>query len=153
MPTARVTNVPERSPELPVAWIVDLDGTLARMQGRSPYAWHRVGEDLPNAAVVMATQALHAHPAVDAIIAVSGRDEVARRQTHMWLDAQNVPFTELHLRPTGDNRPDEIVKQEIYSTRIAPRFNVVGVLDDRAKVVAMWRSLGLVCFQVADGEF
>lgn len=136
-----------------LAWIVDLDGTLAIRGDRSPYAWNQVGEDEPNAPVVMATQALAAHPTLPAIILVSGRDESCRRQTTMWLDAQGVPFDELHMRPSGDGRPDEVLKEAIYRDAIEGRCGVVGVIDDRRKVVSMWRSLGLVCFQVSDGDF
>ena len=32
-------------------------------------------------------------------------------------------------------------------------YNVKFVLDDRNRVVEMWRSLGLTCLQVADGDF
>ena len=31
--------------------------------------------------------------------------------------------------------------------------NVFAVFDDRNQVVDMWRSNGLTCFQVADGDF
>lgn len=137
----------------PTAWLVDLDGTLALMGERGPFEWHRVGEDLPHAPVVIAVQALAAHPGVDAILAVSGRDGSARGQTVRWLDAQGVPFDELHMREPGDFRPDEVVKEELYRERIEGRFRVLGVLDDRDKVVAMWRGIGLVCFQVAPGDF
>ncbi|MFZ2526286.1 MAG: polynucleotide kinase [Rhodococcus sp. (in: high G+C Gram-positive bacteria)] len=135
------------------AWIVDLDGTLALRGDRNPYRWDRVGEDEPNIPVVVATQAIAAHPSAPAVILVSGRDESCRRQTIMWLDAHDVPFDELHMRPSGDGRPDDILKEEIYRVAIAGRFAVVGVIDDRRKVVRMWRRLGLVCFQVDDGEF
>lgn len=135
------------------AWLVDIDGTLAQMGARGPYEWHRVGEDLPHEPVVLAVQALAAHPGVDAIIAVSGRDGSSRGQTVQWLDAHQVPFDELFMREPGDFRPDEVVKEEIYRELIATRFDVIGVLDDRNKVVAMWRRLGLVCFQVAEGDF
>ena len=137
----------------PSAWIVDLDGTLALMGDRGPFEWHRVGEDQPNLPVVMATQALAAHPGVDAIIALSGRDGSCRGQTVRWLDAHEVPYNDLYMREPGDFRADQIVKEEIYRDIIEPRFNVIGVLDDRNKVVAMWRRIGLVCFQVADGAF
>ncbi|WP_446680100.1 phosphatase domain-containing protein [Cellulomonas biazotea] len=36
---------------------------------------------------------------------------------------------------------------------IEPHFDVIGVVDDRRSVVEMWRSRGLVCFQVAEGDF
>lgn len=135
------------------AWLVDIDGTLALAGERGPYEWRRVGEDQANPPVVMAAQALAADPGVDAIIAVTGRDGSCRGQTVQWLDAHQVPFDELYMREPGDFRPDEIVKEEIYRELIAPRHTVIGVLDDRNKVVAMWRRIGLVCFQVAEGDF
>jgi hypothetical protein len=138
---------------LPTAWIVDIDGTLARRSGRDPYDWKAAGEDVPSRPVVMAVQALAAHVEVSAIVAITGRQEAARRLTTMWLDAQSVPFDELLMRQDGDTRPDEVVKEEIFHRDISPRFSVVGVMDDRNKIVAMWRRLGLVCFQVAEGDF
>ena len=138
---------------VPKAWIVDLDGTLALNAGRNPYQWDRVGEDLPNPPVIMAVQALADHPEVSAIIAVSGRDESSRLQTEMWLHAQDVPFDALHMRQSGDGRADEVVKEGIYRTQIEGRFDIVGVIDDRDKVVDMWRRIGLTCFQVAEGNF
>ncbi|WP_240794782.1 hypothetical protein [Rhodococcus zopfii] len=80
-------------------------------------------------------------------------DESRRRRTITWLDAQGVPFDELHMRPSGDGRPNEVLEEEIHRAAIAERFTVAGVIDDRHKVVRMWRCLGLVCFQVVDGDF
>jgi len=57
------------------------------------------------------------------------------------------------MRSQGDTRPDEIVKREIYEEHIKPLYNVDFVLDDRNKVVKMWRSLGLKVLQVAEGNF
>jgi hypothetical protein len=46
------------------------------------------------------------------------------------------------------------VKAEIYDRDIEPRHGApFFVLDDRDKVVAMWRSKGLICLQVAEGNF
>jgi hypothetical protein len=46
-----------------------------------------------------------------------------------------------------------VVKLEIFDREIRERYYVVGVFDDRNKVVSMWRSLGLTVYQVADGDF
>ena len=35
-------------PNLPKCVVVDIDGTVAKMNGRSPYDYSRVSEDLPN---------------------------------------------------------------------------------------------------------
>ena len=57
------------------------------------------------------------------------------------------------MRKEGDNRPDEVVKEEIFNENIRGNYSVRFVLDDRSKVVDMWRQLGLKCLQVAEGDF
>lgn len=137
----------------PTAWIVDVDGTLALNAHRNPYNWKDAAADQPNEPVVMAVQALAAHPNVDAIIAISGRPEQARPLTEKWLDAHDIPFDALLLRADGDNRADAVVKEDAFRALVAPRYSVLGVVDDRTKVVRMWRRLGLICLQVAEGDF
>lgn len=133
-------------------WIVDIDGTLALRGERGPYDWDRVGEDMPNPPVVAIVQALL--KAGHRIAYVSGRKERCRRQTEMWL-AHHVgdgDVAGLWMRGNGDNRADTVVKSEIFQKHFADA-DVFGVIDDRASVVAMWRSLGLTVVQVAEGNF
>jgi hypothetical protein len=139
---------------LPRAVLVDIDGTLALRTGtRSPFDWGRVGEDEPHPAVVELVQTLAA-AGRHRIILLSGRDEVCRWQTEMWLDAQRVPYDELHMRARNDNRKDFVVKAELYRAHVAGRYTVAFVVDDRDQVVRMWRhDLGLTCLQVAEGDF
>lgn len=134
-------------------WLFDMDGTLALMNGRSPYDATRVYEDAPNPPVLQLAQALAAHPAVDALVIVSGREDRARHDTQRWLALHGVPFEALFLRETGDHRKDSVVKEEILDRDILPRYRVLGVVDDRRQVVDMWRSRGFVCAQVAPGDF
>ena len=42
---------------------------------------------------------------------------------------------------------------EIFENDIRPYYNIDYVLDDRNQVVEMWRSIGLTCLQVAEGNF
>lgn len=56
------------------------------------------------------------------------------------------------MRVAGDNRPDTIVKYEMFQ-KIKDKYNIVGVFDDRECVVEMWRAVGLTCFQVDWGMF
>jgi predicted kinase len=137
---------------LPPVVLVDIDGTVAVMNGRSPYDMTRVGEDAPNPAVITAVRAMHA--AGNAIVFCSGRDDSCRAQTQAWL-AQHVrvPYEALFMRAQGDTRKDSVVKREIFDTEIRDRWRVVGVFDDRRQVVRMWRALGLTVFQVAEGDF
>jgi hypothetical protein len=137
----------------PRAVLVDIDGTLAHRGDRSPYDWSRVGEDQPNPAVIELVQTIAA-AGQHRIILMSGRDEVCRQQTEMWLDAQAVPYEALYMRPHKDNRKDSIVKADLYRRHIEGRYDVAWVVDDRDQVVRMWREeLGLTCLQVAEGNF
>jgi hypothetical protein len=138
---------------LPVAWIVDIDGTLALRSSRDPYDWRRANTDEPNRPVVLAVQALAAHPNVSAIIAISGREEKVRDITVDWLTEWGVPYDKLFMRADGDYRADEVIKEEIYRQQLEHRFSVAAVIEDRDRVVRMWRRIGLVCFQVAEGDF
>lgn len=133
------------------AYIFDIDGTLAiRGDTRGPHEFRRCIEDRPNTSVINVLQALT--PKFN-IILLSGREECHRQMTEWWLRMFEIPYRELHMRRTHDSRPDHIVKWEIYETKIRPFFAVLGVFDDRDSVVKMWRAHGIVCFQVAEGDF
>ncbi|AVT31476.1 5'-hydroxyl kinase [Plantactinospora sp. BC1] len=140
------------SDEVPEIVLVDIDGTVALMAGRSPYDMTRVGEDLPNTAVISAVRAMHA--AGYGVVFCTGRDASCREQTQRWLaEHVDVPYLALHMRAVGDQRRDSVVKREIFDREIRDRYRVVGVFDDRMQVVKMWRGLGLTVFQVAEGDF
>jgi hypothetical protein len=135
-------------------WLCDLDGTLALMNGRGPFEWDKVGEDLPNAPVIAVIQALLCDGHDMGFI--SGRMEQCRDQTFRWLlrHVAIAPYIPpLWMRGNDDYRPDEVLKAETYHHEIEPYYDVQGIFDDRSKVVRMWRNLGLTCFQVADGNF
>lgn len=136
-------------PALPACVIVDIDGTIALMAGRGPFDWHSVHTDLPNEAVCSLVRGI-----AEKVIFVSGRDSSCRTSTEKWLfDHGLIDGADVHMRPEGDQRDDRIVKEEIYRREIEGKYNVRYVVDDRNKVVRLWRSLGLTCLQVAEGEF
>ena len=104
------------------------------------------------------------------IVIFSGRNDRGFFATRDWLKIHNVPFDLLVLRPdkfqskswpiahgnpaTPDMRfmPDEILKKAMLDTFV-DIDDVFLVVDDRDKVVKMWRDLGLNTFQVAPGDF
>lgn len=146
--------------------IVDIDGTVAFMgKGkpgrRGPFEWDRVDEDDPNQPIIDLVNTLRS--AGNSIFFVSGRDESCREKTFAWLIKYGVAMggEPLLMRPSGDFRPDEQIKRELYEREIVNndrwpagcRAEVSYVIDDRDKVVRMWRSLGLTVLQVADGNF
>lgn len=155
----------------PTAVIIDIDGTLTirRFGGpspatyrpaiwdpeaRTPYDWDRVGEDLPNPPMIEVARALHA--AGHLIVVTSGRSEACRAQTEAWLTGHGIPWHVLHMASLAETErgvPDWQVKERIWRTEIEPTYQILMSFDDRQEVVDLWRSAGLVCAQVAPGDF
>ena len=133
------------------AIIIDIDGTIAHMNGRSPYDYSKVDTDILDSALHYFLKQL---PNDIHIIFVSGRmaNNKCLNKTYTWL---NNFFTEyvLYMRRDKDFRSDDIVKEEIYHNFIEPKYNIIAVIDDRDKVVKMWRKLGLLTFQINEGNF
>ena len=138
-----------------MVWIVGVDGTLALRGDRPSYDLSRVGEDQPNTPVVTVVRALIRDG--NQIRYMSGRMERCRRPTVMWLRRHVNPATapaHLWMRANDDTRPDQVVKRELYEEHVRGRYEVEGVIDDRDRVIRMWRDeLGLTVLQVADGNF
>ena len=162
--------------------IFDLDGTLANIDARRKKSlkpngkmdWdvffdaENINLDKPNDPVIKMAQLL----AEDGfkIVIFSGRNDRSFFTTKSWLSRNRVPFDLLVMRPdkfqldswpiakgnpaTKEMRfmPDEILKKEMLDTFIN-KDEVFLVVDDRDKVVKMWRDLGLNTFQVAPGDF
>lgn len=139
---------------LPPAIICDIDGTLALFEGRSPYDRDFSIDDLnePVAHII----GTYSGPEIEmeyAILLVSGRKDKFREVTEKWLADKGVLYDHLWMRKTEDERKDFIIKEEIYREHIEGKYNVLFVLDDRNRIVELWRSLGLTTLQVADGDF
>lgn len=89
------------------------------------------------------------------IIFLTGRNDSARGLTDKWLKRHlnlDDGMYILHMRPNKDYRKDMDFKEEIYREYIKDYFDVVFCLEDRSRVVNMWRRLGLVCLQCAPDE-
>jgi predicted kinase len=136
---------------LPMAVICDIDGTLAHMKNRSPYDYSKVGEDDVDVRIAELLDILEEKG--HTIIMVSGRDGSCRPDTEAWLTKWEVPYKYLYMREAGDTRNDAIVKRELFDEHIRDKYQVLCVLDDRDRVVKMWREIGLKCLQVAEGNF
>lgn len=141
-------------PGFPHAVLVDIDGTLAHMTNRGPYDTSRYADDDFDQTIAYIVESVERNHAQSChIIVMSGRDEAFRDVTHKWLKDFDFLFDSLYMRPEGDLRNDAIVKNELFEKYIAGRYNVDFVLDDRDRVVKMWRAKGLKVLQVADGDF
>lgn len=142
----------EQNKSLPKCIVCDLDGTLCLHQGRSPYDLSKVSKDKPNDPLVDLLRVLSG--SVD-IIFFSGREGTKQCQedTAKWInDNVNIPY-QLYMRKEKDYRPDEVIKEELYNEIIKDNYYCIAIFDDRQKVVDKWRSLGLLCCQVYEGDF
>ena len=151
--------------------IFDLDGTLALIEKRRIKAgksadgketkkmdWDvfhdpsNIHLDEPNIPVIKMAQLF----AEDGFIVVifSGRTDKTEHTTRAWLTRNKVPFHTLVMRPhkTMNFIPDEILKKDMLDAFV-DIDDIFMVVDDRQKVVDMWRGLGLTVFQVAEGNF
>lgn len=134
--------------DLEKAIIVDIDGTLALVNGRNTYDESLVEYDDVNEPVANLVNKYNGIK-----IIVSGRSEDCRKETENWLKTNNIEYDYLYMRSSNDYRKDKIVKKEIFENFIKDNFYVEYVLDDRDQVVELWRELGLLCLQVYYGYF
>ncbi|MGP3689804.1 phosphatase domain-containing protein [Streptomyces sp. IBSNAI002] len=139
-------------PALPAAVMCDIDGTLALTGDRGPYDFSRCELDLLNEPVRHALDAFRRADG-DVIVLLSGRSEEHRPQTESWLRRHRVPYDELWMRAAGDTRRDDVVKAELFDAHVRDRYAVRVSLDDRDRVVAVWRRMGLPTWQVNYGDF
>ena len=148
------------------AIIVDIDETLANTGHRvhfvkqKPRDWdsYYAGMDEVNLwcrEIVMAMFCRRKK-----ILFVTGRPEKYRLTTIDWIKSSAFngispgPATwELLMRPDDDFRPDNVLKKEIWEREIKDKYDVLFVIEDRLRVVQMWRSIGLTCLQCVDGNY
>ena len=133
----RLTYSPDET--LADAIIVDVDGTIAQMDGRGPFEWHRVGEDKPRHFVI--DMVVNYHRQGYKIIILSGRSDECKTETLEWLNYHMIPHHELHMRKEGDFRRDSAIKEEIFWTHLAHKYNIVAAIDDRPMMIRNWHEL------------
>jgi len=148
------------------AVVCDLDGTLANNQHRVHHvlheraadrdwdAFHReILGDAVHMPVAAAFNALGSLPGMQRVI-VTARSIIDHELTSLWLEKHFIDFDHMFMRGTKDFRDDALVKRDILrNMRNHYGLEPWIVLDDRDRVVSMWRREGITCFQVADGGF
>ena len=150
-------------------YIFDLDGTIALIEHRrdvildkeDKHRWERFyqlcDKDSPNLPVIQTMEQLRQAGAD--VWLFSGRSAEVREKTVRWL-AEHTSFMTFDLdeilvmRDIGDTTPDDVLKKQwLDNMLIDDRKRLVAVFDDRDRVVKMWRDNGVMCFQVAEGNF
>jgi hypothetical protein len=149
-------------------YVFDLDGTLCNIDHRL----HHIKKDKPdwkafNEACIEDKAIENVVYIADAlyefhdIIILTGRSEEYLDQTKTWLSTHTFLYPgkiEILMRPTGDFRPDHIVKKELLDNYLVSKESIsskdiAAIFEDRQSVVNMWRENGYKCLQVAPGDF
>jgi predicted secreted acid phosphatase len=139
-------------------FVFDLDGTLCNVSHRRQWvttqpknwdAWNAgISDDEPNNAVLEVLWGLAKRWD---IVLVSGRGSEYRQPTIDWLRKHGVQFSDLYMRAEGDFRSDDEIKSEL-ANEVEKTYRIVGVFDDRKRVVNMWIKRGIFVFDVAQGK-
>ena len=154
---------------LPKAIIVDLDGTLAKLNGRDPYDASTCDKDEINYSISSIVDRFIEDEAYT-IIFCTGRPEQYREPTMRFLKKCGYVYDDysgkkdslkfldsigvkLFMRKDNDFRKDSTIKKEIFDEHIKDKYYVEFCLDDRDSIVGLWRGMGLTCLQVDYGKF
>jgi hypothetical protein len=162
--------------------IFDIDGTVADISHRlhfidgskgekdwdSFFAEENLIKDKPipeTWAILAAILRVH-HPRV---LFVTGRPERQRHATYRWLTDANCKHRHLaahywrfehhnntpllFMRSDTDRRPSHEVKEDLVRRVRASGFNPRIAFEDRKQDADMWRRNGLICYQVAEGDY
>lgn len=145
--------------------IVDIDGTIAKVGERAKYLqqpkpdwdafYNSCFDDEPIIEIVDLVYNLYLQRY--SIVFCTGRRESCREQTIAWFNKHFEPeiakFSKLLMRPNNDYRHDIEVKPSLLRKNNIALKDIAFVLEDRNSMVKKWRELGLICLQVAEGDF
>lgn len=157
--------------------IVDIDGTIANGEHREhllkekPKKWKEWAKsmelDTTHDDIIYLIKLLY--EAGNRIIMCTGRNEMDRVRTANWLASKGIYprlgpvasdnkgfqfyYEQLYMRDDHDHRQDSIVKIEKIEDMQADGFEPVLAFDDRNRVVEAWRTAGIRCLQVREGNF
>ena len=150
-------------------WIVcDIDGTIADLKHRLHFVknkeeknWKEFFNHMSEDGVIekVRDDIIKYKEEGYPIIFVSGRPDSHRKETKEWLEKvafKDIKFDEgedyaaLLMRQHTDHRPDTDVKEDILKNYLKPE-NIHCVIDDRPRVIKMWRSHDLNVIDVGPG--
>lgn len=150
-------------------WIVcDIDGTIANLKHRLPFVkntekkdWKAFFNAMSEDKVISKNVKLireyqkEGYP----IIFVSGRPDSHRDVTKEWIEntafkstkfIEGEDYATILMRRSIEHKPDNEVKEDILKTYLKPE-NVHLVIDDRPRVIEMWRSYDIEVVDVGSG--
>ena len=150
--------------------VFDIDGTLANNDHRqhhldkSPKDWDGFFSEMDKDTLNEAVTVIHGIMAEwlefngkeiasrFTIILLTGRTERWRLKTEDWLDCHDIIRDQLIMRADDDRREDHEYK-EAWLKESGLKDQILFVIEDRSRVVDMWRRNGITCFQCAKGDY
>ena len=140
----------DRIPNCKKLFVFDLDGTLADIEHRLKWLhnghprWDEFLEACDQDKPVKWIIDLFDMCREDGIVVIlSGRNSVVRKKTENWLLDYDIRYDYLLMRKDKDYRPDQIIKKEMLDDFLRDKgYEVQFIVDDRQRVVDMWRANG-----------
>lgn len=137
--------------------VFDMDGTLSNPEHRVHYLtgptkdwdcfYEACNKDEPIDEMLTLLSTLQVNNRVEIW---TGRRESTRGKTVEWLEEFGIiDIYDIRMRAEGDHRHDTIVKGEWLEEFGTPDV----VFEDRNSMVEFYRSKGIRCLQVAEGDF
>ena len=162
-----LTEIPkykEHDRTLPPAIIVDIDGTIALINDRSPFDVTKRDQDLPHTPIVdLINYAAYGYgetyndPPTLIFLTGRGADDKGKESILTWIEDNTELLCyefELHTRGLDDYRGDVEVKRELFEEHVEGKYNILWVFEDRDKMVNFWRNeMHLPTLQVKDGAY
>jgi len=143
-------------------FIFDIDGTLADCEHRrhhldeKPQNWGLFYAGIKDDKAIKPTVELWyaLEKASHTLICCTGRPSKTEPATREWLRFNGITPDNIFFRAEGDFRLDDIVKEEML-VEVIERYGEVPIMafEDRKRCVDMWRKNGVLCAQVAPGDF
>ena len=141
--------------------IFDVDGTLMDLDHRRKFLDGSMGKKdwsgfvdatkdaTPKDQIHSVAKALAAQG--HRIVILTGRNQAQHDITALQL--KDIPYDTMIMRPDDNYDADQDLKSGMLDHLISLGYNPTLVFDDRDAVVNMWRDRGLICCQVAPGDF
>lgn len=151
----------------PSVVVCDLDGTLCNVdhrlhtvRGPGKKDWKSFFQGIPQdtvnswcaAILIGISQRSGGHD----VVFCSGRPDDHRAATQEWLRKHLGLLgaeSPLYMRPRNDSREDSLVKEILLDFEILTRYKPDFFIDDRARVVEMYRRRGFTVLACAEGNF
>ena len=151
------------------AIIFDLDGTIANISHRVHYLkgyenpdgswnkkanWNKFHNSISDDIVVKPIKFMlnHLYSNFIDIIILTGRNDSVKKNTVKWLRDNEVSYDHLIMRPKNDHRSDTVFKLEQLK-KLEKNFKIHFIVEDRNRVVKMWRDEGYFCLQCKEGDY